>query len=217
MGKKKDGNPEKQIVKRLAKLGLTVTTVESCTGGMVAAALTSVPGSSEVFKRGFVTYCDEAKHEMAGVRKKTLKKFTAVSRETAAEMAEGGAKAAKADCCISVTGYAGPAAGGSGSSVRSVKKTDAAGSEVTGGKESAGQKEKDGSRKQTAGGKDKDGSRKQAAGPEPVGLVYIGCHVGGKTKVRELHLEGDRAQIRAQARDEALRLLEKRLDKKYRK
>lgn len=99
---------EEYLVRYLAERGLTVTTVESCTGGLAAAAITSVPGSSEVFRQGFVTYCDEAKHKMVGVRLETLRNYTAVSRETALEMAEGGAREAKADCCVSVTGYAGP-------------------------------------------------------------------------------------------------------------
>ncbi len=99
------------LIHRMRARGMTVTAVESCTGGMVAAALTSVPGSSEVFHRGFITYCDEAKHEMVGVRSETLNAYTAVSPETAREMAEGGARMAKADCSVSVTGYAGPDSG----------------------------------------------------------------------------------------------------------
>lgn len=99
---------EEYLIAALKKRGMTVTTVESCTGGLVAAALTSVPGSSEVYHQGYVTYCDDAKHKLVGVRKKTLKKHTAVSKQTALEMAEGGAREAKADCCLSVTGYAGP-------------------------------------------------------------------------------------------------------------
>ena len=70
--------PEQRVVAVLKERGLTMTTVESCTGGMIAAAVTSVAGSSSVFHQGYVTYCDEAKHEMAGVRKKTLRKYTAV-------------------------------------------------------------------------------------------------------------------------------------------
>lgn len=102
---------EERIIQKLTKLHMTVTTVESCTGGMVSAALTSVPGSSAVFYRGFVTYCDQAKNEMVGVSRKTLEQYTAVSRETAKEMAEGGAKQANADFALSVTGYAGPDTG----------------------------------------------------------------------------------------------------------
>lgn len=102
---------EEYLVENLKRRGMTMTTVESCTGGMIAAMLTSVPGSSEVFQRGFVTYCDQAKHEMVGVRRETLEQYTAVSRQTAREMAEGGTREAKADCCLSVTGYAGPDSG----------------------------------------------------------------------------------------------------------
>ena len=109
--------PEQKVVAALKERGLTMTTVESCTGGMIAAAVTSIAGSSSVFHQGYVTYCDAAKHEMAGVRKKTLRKYTAVSRQTAKEMAAGGARAAKADCCISVTGYAGPPSGEPGEEV----------------------------------------------------------------------------------------------------
>lgn len=110
-GRITDENTETYLVRKLTEYGMTVTTVESCTGGMIAAALTSVPGSSEVFHRGFVTYCDQAKHEMVGVRQETLSRYTAVSRQTAQEMAEGGAGAAGANCCVSVTGYAGPDSG----------------------------------------------------------------------------------------------------------
>lgn len=180
---------QKEIIEELIKSSLTVTTVESCTGGMVAAALTDVPGSSEVFKRGFVTYCDEAKHEMVGVRMETLERYTAVSAQTAAEMAEGGARTARADCCLSVTGYAGSDMG-------------------------------DAQEEQKAK-PDKllkpEKSAKDEAGGEPVGLVYIGCHVCGETEVKELHLTGTRAQIRAQARDEALVLLREKLLQKSEK
>ena len=99
------------MVNTLRERKMTMTTAESCTGGMVAAAITSVPGSSEVFHQGYVTYCDQAKHRMLGVKKRTLKKYTAVSRETAWEMALGAMRRARADGCISVTGYAGPALG----------------------------------------------------------------------------------------------------------
>lgn len=109
--------PEQKVVAVLKERGLTMTTVESCTGGMIAAAVTSVAGSSSVFHQGYVTYCDAAKHQMVGVRKRTLRKYTAVSRQTAKEMALGGARAAKADCCVSVTGYAGPPSGEPGEEV----------------------------------------------------------------------------------------------------
>ncbi len=95
----------------LRERGETVTTAESCTGGMVAARITDIAGSSDIFKRGFVTYCDQAKHEMLGVRTETLAKYTAVSEPTAREMAEGAAAQAKADAALSLTGYAGPPSG----------------------------------------------------------------------------------------------------------
>ncbi len=139
------------LVGLLAERHMTVTAAESCTGGLVAAAITSVPGSSAVLKRSYVTYCDDAKHDLVGVRRHTLRKYTAVSAQAAAEMARGGAKRAHADCAVSVTGYAGP-----------------------------------------------------PAGNEPVGLVYIGCHVNGRTYVKKWEFEGNRAAVRIQARDMAL-------------
>lgn len=149
-------NTEVWIVEELKKQKKTVTTVESCTGGMVAAALTSVAGSSAVFRQAYVTYCDDAKHQMIGVKSRTLRSYTAVSAPTAAEMARGGAKRARADYCIAVTGYAGP-----------------------------------------------------PSGSEEVGLVYIGCFAKGQTIVKKCHFEGDRGQVRSQARDQALLLLKK--------
>lgn len=88
-----------------------VTTVESLTAGMISSRIADIPGSSDVLRRAFITYCDQAKHEMAGVKQKTLKKYTAVSRQVAKQMAKGGAEKAKADACISATGYAGPPSG----------------------------------------------------------------------------------------------------------
>ncbi|MDO4262092.1 MAG: CinA family protein [Eubacteriales bacterium] len=116
MGEKREPKekPEETVIRLLTERGMKVTAVESCTGGMVCAKLTDVPGASKVFREGFVTYSDRAKRELVGVKKSTLKKHTAVSRQTAAQMARGGAKAAKADACISVTGYAGPEGGENG-------------------------------------------------------------------------------------------------------
>ena len=90
---------------------MSVTTAESCTGGLVAAEITDVEGSSEVFRRGFITYCDEAKHEMLGVPYEILLEHTAVSQQTAEAMVRGAAGKAQADCAISVTGIAGPGGG----------------------------------------------------------------------------------------------------------
>ncbi len=102
---------EEAVVRLLVKYELTVTTAESCTGGMTAAKLVNVPGASEVFNEGYITYSNKAKRKLLGVSKSTLKKYGAVSEETAREMAEGGAKAAEADACVSVTGIAGPDGG----------------------------------------------------------------------------------------------------------
>jgi nicotinamide-nucleotide amidase len=89
-----------------------IATAESCTGGMVAAALTDPPGSSDVFDRGFVTYSNAAKEQMLGVRPATLAAHGAVSEEVARDMAEGALARSDAGLAVAVTGIAGP--GGSG-------------------------------------------------------------------------------------------------------
>lgn len=88
--------------------GVHIATAESCTGGMVAAALTDVPGSSDVVERGFVTYSNAAKMDMLGVRKATLDAHGAVSEEVAREMAEGALAHAPVELAVSITGIAGP-------------------------------------------------------------------------------------------------------------
>lgn len=88
--------------------GLTIATAESCTGGMVGAALTDVAGSSDVFERGFLTYSNDAKTEMLGVKPATLEAFGAVSEEVAREMAEGALANSHATLAVSITGIAGP-------------------------------------------------------------------------------------------------------------
>lgn len=88
-----------------------ITTAESCTGGLIAAALTSIPGSSDVFDRGFVTYSNEAKHEMLAVPTELLEQFGAVSKEVALSMAKGALAASSATAAVAVTGIAGPGGG----------------------------------------------------------------------------------------------------------
>ena len=87
---------------------LKIATAESCTGGLVAGALTDVAGSSDVFERGFVTYSNEAKHTMLGIPLETLASFGAVSRETARAMAAGALAHAPVELAVAVTGIAGP-------------------------------------------------------------------------------------------------------------
>jgi nicotinamide-nucleotide amidase len=88
--------------------GTMIATAESCTGGLVIGALTEVPGSSDVVERGFVTYSNDAKQQMLGVRPETLRDFGAVSEEVAAEMAIGALNNSGAGLAVSVTGIAGP-------------------------------------------------------------------------------------------------------------
>ena len=88
--------------------GLTIATAESCTGGMIAAALTDIPGSSAVVDRGFVTYSNDAKMQMLGVKTETLDAKGAVSEDVAAEMAAGAVTQAGVSLAVSVTGIAGP-------------------------------------------------------------------------------------------------------------
>ena len=102
---------EEAVVRLLKKNDLTAATVESCTGGLLAGRLVNVPGVSDVFKTGFVTYSNKAKRKQVGVKKETLEKYGAVSPQTAEEMAVGGAKAAGADVVVSITGIAGPDGG----------------------------------------------------------------------------------------------------------
>jgi len=107
-----DDRPVEELVLDLARgRGLSLAAAESCTGGLVAAHLTSVPGSSDVFRGGIVSYDNAVKHAQLGVREETLAAHGAVSAETAAEMASGVREALGADAAVSVTGIAGPGGG----------------------------------------------------------------------------------------------------------
>ena len=97
-----------EILDTARRTGVMIATAESCTGGMVAAALTNVPGSSDVVERGFVTYSNDAKKELLGVSSETLDAVGAVSEEVAREMADGALARSHAQLAVSVTGIAGP-------------------------------------------------------------------------------------------------------------
>ena len=98
----------REVVEANRKAGRRVAVAESCTGGLVSAALTEIPGSSQIFEAGYVTYSNAAKMQMLGVREKTLSAFGAVSEEVAREMAEGALARSAAALAVSVTGIAGP-------------------------------------------------------------------------------------------------------------
>ena len=144
------------VIARLQEQGLTLATAESCTGGLIGKLLTDVPGASAVYKGGVISYVNEIKHRLLGVEQETLDVCTAVSRETAHEMARGARERLLTDCAVSVTGLAGPAGDGTG---------------------------------------------------RPVGLVYIAVDMAGFSFCKELHLSGNRAQIREQAAEAAFQLI----------
>lgn len=97
-----------EILNAARAKGLRIATAESCTGGMIAAALTDIAGSSDVFDRGFVTYSNDAKVAMLGVQHATLDAYGAVSEQIAREMAEGALARANVALCVATTGIAGP-------------------------------------------------------------------------------------------------------------
>jgi nicotinamide-nucleotide amidase len=104
-------NEAEALVQQCACAKLKASIAESCTGGLVAAAITSVPGSSEVFERGYVTYSNDAKSDMLGVDPQLLRRHGAVSAETACAMVAGTLKNSGADIAVAVTGIAGPGGG----------------------------------------------------------------------------------------------------------
>mgnify|MGYP003388420859 CR=1 FL=1 len=143
------------VTNELNKQGLMLATAESCTGGMIAAAMTERAGSSSVFERGFVTYSNDSKQELLDVSREILEKHGAVSAEAATAMVQGVLDHSHANMAISVTGIAGP---------------------------SGGTPEK------------------------PVGLVYIGWgRKGGKPESARYVFSGDRASVRKQSAETALK------------
>lgn len=147
----------KEVFEALKAQNLKLATAESCTGGMISAAITDIPGSSSVLDRGFVTYSNDAKMDMLNVSRGTLEEHGAVSAECAIQMANGALNNSLADIAVSVTGIAGP-----------------------------------------------DGGNNE----KPVGLVYFGlAQKGLETESFKEIFDGDRSEIRIQARDYALKLL----------
>ena len=100
-----------RVAKKLRSAGETIVTAESCSGGLLAKCLTDLPGSSDYFDRGWVTYSNEAKHAELGIEARTLASFGAVSETVAVAMARGALKHSKAQHAVAVTGIAGPAGG----------------------------------------------------------------------------------------------------------
>ncbi len=98
----------KAVLALCQKKKLTIATAESCTGGLVSAAISEIPGSSAVLDRAFITYSNEAKQQMLGVTPSTIDVYGAVSRECAEEMAKGALAHAQVDLAVSITGIAGP-------------------------------------------------------------------------------------------------------------
>ena len=101
----------RKVIDVCREAGIKIATVESCTGGLLAGALTSIAGSSEVVERGFVTYSNEAKSEQVGVPGALIDAHGAVSEEVARAMAEGGVAQSRADLAVAITGIAGPDGG----------------------------------------------------------------------------------------------------------
>ena len=102
---------EEAVVDMLRERQMTVTTAESCTGGLLAGRIMNVPGASSVYREGYITYSNEAKEKLLGVEHQTLETVGAVSPETAEQMARGAARQAGADAALAVTGIAGPDGG----------------------------------------------------------------------------------------------------------
>lgn len=145
-----------KIIELLKEKKLTVATAESCTGGLAASAFVDIPGASDVYRGGVVSYHEELKESILGVKRTTIDKYTVVSSQVAGEMCRGAAERCGADVGISSTGCAGP-----------------------------------------------DGGTEES----PVGTVFIGVYIGGKSYTKRLSLKGDRNQIRNSAVSEMLSML----------
>ncbi len=102
---------EDSVVSLLRENGFTISAAESCTAGLFTGRLANVPGTSEILKAGFITYSEKAKRKFALVKRHTLNKYGAVSKETAEEMSKGVCVVARSDCGVSITGIAGPDGG----------------------------------------------------------------------------------------------------------
>lgn len=109
--KQADWKDAEALLEACRRAGCVCATAESCTGGLIGGAITAIPGSSEFYKGGIVSYSNEAKASLLGVRQETLSEHGAVSSECAGEMAAGACKALNADCAVAVTGIAGPGGG----------------------------------------------------------------------------------------------------------
>ncbi len=102
---------EEILVQKMIERNYRITTVESCTGGLLAGRILNVSGASRCYNQGYITYSNEAKETLVGVSHETLERVGAVSEEVAGEMAKGGAKVSKSNIALSVTGIAGPEGG----------------------------------------------------------------------------------------------------------
>lgn len=155
---------EYTVYRLLKESQCRLTTAESATGGMIASTLINVPGISEFFQEGYVTYSNAAKVKMIHVNPEIIETYGVVSKETAADMAASAAQTAGCEAALSVTGVAGP-----------------------------------------------DGGTNEC----PVGLVYIGCYLHGKTVVERHLFSGDRMEVRKSAAQAALTLLIDQLRRYY--
>jgi nicotinamide-nucleotide amidase len=101
----------KKVIKKLIRKKITISIAESCTGGLIASEITSVPNSSNIFNLGLVTYSNQSKEKLLKIKKQNLKKYGAVSAQICKDMVENLFKISKTDLCISTTGIAGPSGG----------------------------------------------------------------------------------------------------------